>query len=207
MPKYANTYIFPLLPCPVKADDLGCMKPSKSKSRQGQTTRRKRTRHSQKGMKRVSARQQDERDRVFEALNLYRSGKAKSAYAAARMARTTLRTMKKRMPEALSQNRRGGRIHIKARDSYPAKVQILTHEGAITAVARGSHQRELAGRHRATAFLVLARKRPASALNEYHGKKVGGYELISDYRELSVLARAGVLGQLDTLYVSPDTSV
>ena len=183
------------------------MRPSKSKSRQGRTTRRKRTRQSQKETKRVFARQRYERDRVFEALNLYRSGKAKSAYAAARMAKTTLRTMKRRMPEALSQDRPGGRIRIKARDPYPAKVQILTHEGAITAVARGSRQRELAGQHRATFMRVLQGVEPKTALEQYRGKKVGGYELLSDYQQLRLFARAGILGQLDTLYVSPDVSV
>jgi len=41
-------------------------------------------------------------------------------------------------------------------------------------------------------------------LKEFRGKKVGGQELVTDYGQLSTLARAGVLTHLDTLYVSPD---
>ncbi|HKD83591.1 MAG TPA: hypothetical protein VKB58_02495 [Terriglobales bacterium] len=53
---------------------------------------------------------------------------------------------------------------------------------------------------------VLGDKLPASALQQFHGKKVGGQELISAYDQLSALARSGVLSQLDILYVSPGAS-
>jgi hypothetical protein len=73
--------------------------------------------------------------------------------------------------------------------------------------ARGSRQRELAGRHRATILRVLRGEEPPSGLKQYRGKRVGGHELLSDYEQLRLFARAGILGQLDTLYVSPDVSV
>jgi len=82
----------------------------------------------------------------------------------------------------------------------------MTDSGPLVVTAHGSRQRELAGRHRATYMQVLRGKEPASALEQFRGKKVGGHELISDFDQLSVLAQAGVVDQLDSLYVSPDTS-
>jgi hypothetical protein len=145
--------------------------------------------------------------KIFAAINRYRRGKSKSASAAARAEGTTLRAIRKRLPGVLVQDRPGGRIRVKASDRYSAKVQVLTKEGALSVTARGSRQRELAGRHRATVMRVLRKEEPPSALEHYRGKKVGGYELISDYGLLSSFAQAGIVGQLDSLYVSPDASV
>jgi hypothetical protein len=78
----------------------------------------------------------------------------------------------------------------------------MTDAGALVVTARGSRQRQLAGQHRATYMDVAQNKKPASALEAFRGKKVGGHELLSDYERLRMLAKAGVLGQLDTLYVS-----
>ena len=164
----------------------------------GRVSRRKRV---------LTARDGDQRSRVFDALNLYRQGKAKTVSAAARSSGTTLKTMWRVVPRAIGKDRRNGRLRINATDRYSARVQILTDDGAIIASAQGSRQRELAGRHRATVMRVLQGKEPASALNEYRGKQVGRHELISDFTHLSSLAQAGVIGQLDPLYVSPDTSV
>jgi hypothetical protein len=159
-------------------------------------------------LRRQTARRQAEEVRVFGALNLVRRGTAKSPTEAAQAKRTTLPTIRKVAPDALVQDHPGARIRVKATDRYSARVQILTTEGStVTVTARGSRQRELAGRHRATALRVLQGKEPPSSLEQYRGKKVGRRELISDYSLLSSLADAGVLGQLDTLYVSPDASV
>jgi len=114
--------------------------------------------------------------------------------------------MWKLAPDALIQHRPGGRIRVKPTDRYSAEVQVLTGEGTLTVTARGSRQRELAGRHRATVIRVLRGTDPASALEQFRGKKVGGYELISDYELLSSFAQAGIVGQLDSLYVSPETA-
>ena len=85
-------------------------------------------------------------------------------------------------------------------------MQILADEGALTTTARGSRERELAGQHRATAIRVLRGLEPKSALERYRNRKVGGYELVSDYAQLVLLANAGVVGQLEPLYVSPDVA-
>jgi hypothetical protein len=52
---------------------------------------------------------------------------------------------------------------------------------------------------------VLRGERPASDLDEFRSKTVGGHELISDRERLMTLAKGGVLNQLDTLYTSPET--
>lgn len=86
------------------------------------------------------------------------------------------------------------------------RVKILTDAGALVVTARGSRQRQLAGQHRATYMRVLANEEPVSALEQFRGKKVGGHELISDYSRLVTLGQAGYVGQIDSLYVSPDVS-
>jgi hypothetical protein len=49
---------------------------------------------------------------------------------------------------------------------------------------------------------VLRGHKPLSALDEFQGKRVGGHELMADFDQLSLHARAGALTQLDSLYVS-----
>lgn len=110
------------------------------------------------------------------------------------------------MPKAITQKHPGSRIRVTETDRYSAKVQILIDDGAVTATAQGSRQRDLAGQHRATCIRVLRRLEPKSALEEYRGMKVGGHELVSNYEQLVLLAKAGVVGQLETLYVSPDVA-
>lgn len=148
----------------------------------------------------------DEKVRCLAAINRCRRGEAKSVSAAASAEKTTVREIRRLVPGAITQDRRGGRIRVKPSDRYSARVEIMTNQGPLVTTARGSRQRELAGRHRATFMRVLQGQEPPSALEQYRGKRVGGYELISDYELLSSFAEAGVLGQLDTLYVSPTSA-
>jgi hypothetical protein len=93
---------------------------------------------------------------------------------------------------------------VKAGDPYSTRVEVITDQGPLVVSARGSRERELAGRHRATYMQVLRGKESPSALEQFRDKTVGGHELISNFDQLVVLAQAGVLDQLDSLYVSPD---
>lgn len=154
----------------------------------------------------LTPRQQEERVKCLAAIHRVRRGEAKTVSAAARAEGTTVRAIRKLVPKTIAQGRPGRRIRVTPSDGYSAKVQILTREGALTTAARGSRERELAGQHRATVVRVLAGKEPPSALRRYRGKKVGGHKLISNYRQLSLLAQAGVVGQLESLYVSPDVA-
>jgi len=156
--------------------------------------------------RRLSTRQQEERVRGLAAINRYRRGDAKSLSAAARTEGTTIRAIRTLLPAAITQERRGGRIRVKPSDRYSAKVQILADDGSLTTTARGSRERDLAGQHRATFMRVLRGLEPKSALERYRGKKVGGHELVSDYAQLVALAKAGVVGQLEPLYLSPDVA-
>ena len=191
------------------------MKRHNSKSRKTRASRRK-TKHgsrprsheqTKKANRGPSRRQQAEKVRVLAAVNLVRRGIAKSPTEAAHAKRTTLPTIRKVAPDALVQDRPGGRIRVKRTDRYSAEVQILTLEGALNVTARGSRQRELAGRHRATVLRVLRNEEPPIALEAYRGKKVGGHELLSDYEVLSTFGRANDVGRLEALYVTPDPSV
>jgi len=190
------------------------MSPRNSNSRKRrpsrQTAKHSRSRSSnqaKKGDRGPSLRQQEERVRVLAALNRLRRGEATAATVAARAEGTTLRAMRKLVPDALIQDRRGGRIRVKRTDRYSAMVQVLTREGTLNVTARGSRQRELAGQHRATVLRVLRGEEPPTALEAYRGKKIGGHELLSDYELLSSFAHAGDIGQLEALYVTPDASV
>jgi hypothetical protein len=152
------------------------------------------------------SRQQEERMRGFAAINRYRRGEAKSLSAAARAEGTTVEAIRALLPKAITQDEPGGRIGVRPSDRYSATVQILTNEGALSVTARGSRERELAGQHRATVIRVLRGQESPSALEQYRGKTVGGHELISDFDLLSTFAQAGIVDQLDSLYVSPDAS-
>jgi hypothetical protein len=157
-------------------------------------------------LRRLTPRQQDERVRCLAAINRRRRGEASSLSAAARAERTTLRAIRTLLPAALTQDRPGARIRVKASDRYSARVQITAIHGPLDVTAHGSRERELAGRQRAVLLKVARNELPPSALEQFRGKTVGGYELLADFEQLSVQAQAGILPQLDTLYVSPDTS-
>ena len=155
----------------------------------------------------LTAHQQDRQISGLAAINRVRRGQAKTLSAAAGAESTTIRSIRRRFPRAIAQDHPGGRIRVKKSDPYSATVQILTKDGAVSATARGSRQRELAGQHRATVNRVLRGEEPPSALEQYRGKRIGGHELVSSFELLSAFSEAGVIGQLDSLYVSPDASV
>ncbi len=174
-----------------------------TKKRKSRSLRSKRAPSS----RRLTPRQQEEKVKCLAAINRVRRGEAKTVTAAARAEGTTVKRIQALVPDAIAKDRPRGRLRVKPSDRYSARVEILANEGAVITTARGFGQRELAGQHRATYMRVLRGEEPKSALERYRGKKVGGYELLSDYEQLRLFARAGVLGQLDTLYVSPDVSV
>ncbi len=165
----------------------------------------KRNSKANRKSRQLSTHQQEERIRGLAAINLYRRGDAKSLSAAARAERTTVRAIRTLLPAAIAKGRSRGRIRVKASDPYSQRVEIISSQGPWVVKARGSRQRELAGRHRATVLRVLQGKRPALALEQFRGKTIGGHQLISDFARLSAFAHAGILGQLDSLYVSPDS--
>lgn len=156
--------------------------------------------------RRLTPRQREAKVPPLAALNRVRKGQSRTLSSAARAERTTVATIRELLPSALRPSRRGERIRVRASDRYSARVEIITNLGPLVTTARGSHERDLAGEHRATAFRVLGGQEPPSALERFRGKTVGGHELVADFESLAVLAQAGVLQQLDSLYVGPDTA-
>src|SRR5215469_2728474 len=169
-------------------------KQSSPRKKAKSSSRSRSNEHRSKRSRLLSASQRSERIRTFDAANLYRQGKAKTVSEAARMADTSLKAMWRLIPDAIEKDPRTGRLRIKATDPYSEKVEILTDAGVLVVTARGSRQRQFAGQHRATYMDVVRAKKPASALEQFRGKKVGGHELLSDYERLRTLAQAGVLG-------------
>jgi hypothetical protein len=165
---------------------------------------RKKARQTKSGR---TPRQQEARLRGLAAINRVRRGELRSLSRAARAEGTTVKSIRELLPAALIRSRRFRRLRVKAGDPYSERVEIVTNQGRLVVTAHGSRERNLAGRHRATYFGVLENKEPTLALEEFRGKKVGGHELISDFERFSILAQAGVVGQVGSLYVSPDASV
>lgn len=126
--------------------------------------------------------QHNERIKCLDAANLYRQGKAKSVSGAARLAGTSLKEMRRLIPRAIVKDPKTGRLRITKSDRYSQKVEIVTDAGAIVVTARGSRQRQLAGQHRATYMAVAENKQPASDLQKFSGKKVGGHVLLRRLR-------------------------
>jgi hypothetical protein len=168
--------------------------------------RRRKSKTDAEKDRRLSPRQQEARVRGLAALNRVRRGKSKSVSLAARAEGTTVRSIRKLLPAALIQDS-GRRIRVKASDPYSAKVEIMTDSVALEVVkARGSRERERAGRHRVTVMRVLRGELPPSALEEFRGKTVGGKHLVVDFEQVSNFGQAGLVDQLDNLYVAPATS-
>lgn len=173
------------------------------KKRKRRTSQQRRTRNKSESQ---SRRLTEALVRAFRAVRRYRKGESKTLSAAASAEHTTVRNIRRLLPKALIQNRRGGLIGVTPRDRYSARVELFTGSGPLVVTARGSRERELAGRHRATVMRVLSGQEPPSALDQFRGKSVGGHALIADYDLLSEPATAGALDQLDSLYVAPDAS-
>lgn len=157
---------------------------------------------------RNSRRVEEARIRGFAAINGVRKGKYKSLSVAARTERTTVESIKRLLPGALLRSRPGKRLRVRASDHYTQLVEILDSSGEVSQViARGSHERELAGRHRAAYFAVLDHKQPTSILRQFRGKKVGGKKLLTNPNRLFELGQGGVIDDLLPLYVNPEASI
>jgi hypothetical protein len=143
------------------------------------------------------------RIRDLNAINDVRKGKASSLLEAARKRGTTVDSIRRRFPAALFQDRRGGRIHVKPTDPYPALVKIATDDGPVIVTARNSRERELAGQHRATLLKVLRGDEPASSLRKFRGKAIDGQLLASRPERVLQAAEGGEFDHLEGLYVIP----
>ena len=103
----------------------------------------------------------------------------------------TLRTIKKYAGAALSQDRPGGRIRVSKSDRLVRYVQIPGLHGPKEIPARGKPRASEASKYDAAVNRYLGGD--LKALATWHGKKIGGVELITDGPTLKSLAQHDLL--------------
>lgn len=138
------------------------------------------------------------KQRAFHAVARMRSS-GLSLNAATREEGTTAATVKKYLPAALRQSKRGTWTATKG-DRYIRTVILPSLHGHVTVQAHGSAEAELASAYSA-ALARWARTGRAFELAPFHGKKVGGFQLLTAPRALQAVSDAGLL-QLDSFYAS-----
>ena len=136
--------------------------------------------------------------RAFDAIARMRHD-GLSPDAASREANTTPATIHKYLPAALRRSRTGRWIVTKS-DRYVRVLSLPGPHGPVTVHARGSEEARFASAYLAS-LTRWRRNEKAYELAPFHGKKVGGFELITAARVLRPLRDAGLL-QLDSLYAA-----
>ena len=144
-------------------------------------------------------------DRAFEAQKRAFDAIAKMRHdglpldAAARAAGTTSVTVRKYVPAALRKSRTGRWVATKS-DRYVRLLSLPGPHGPVIVPARGSEEARLASAYLAS-LTRWSRTEKARELALFHGKRIGGYQLITAPRTLRALRDAGLL-QLDSLYAA-----
>ncbi len=137
----------------------------------------------------LSARSLAARDRSLHALADMRRGSSPSQ--AARDNGVTIRTIKKYVGTALLQDRPGGRLRATKSDRLVRHVQIPGQHGPVEIRVRGSKQASEAARFNVAVNRYL--RGDLSALASWHGKKIGGVELITAGPTIKSLAQKELL--------------
>lgn len=138
------------------------------------------------GLRAASPAQLQSREAGFEALRRLRSGEAKSNAEAERQLGLPRGSLRRDFPTAFGSNGK-----IQKADRELALIKVIGPDGDQVVFTRGSRARSLAGQHRHTVYAVLDGNLPASALNKFRGKKVGGVELECDVDRLAALDELG----------------
>jgi hypothetical protein len=129
------------------------------------------------------------RNRSLHALAQMRHGASISR--AARDNGVTVRTMKRYVSSALSQDRPGARIRATKSDRLVRYLEIPGPNGPIEITARGSKQATEVARYKAAVNRFLGGD--LNALASWHGKKIAGVELITASNTLKGLAQRELL--------------
>jgi hypothetical protein len=144
-------------------------------------------------------------DRSFEARNralhvIARMHRDKlSLEAACREEGTTPSTVIKYLRAALYRSKSGRWVATKT-DKYVRYLTLPGVRGPVKVRARGSEEAKLAAAY-LQSLGRWAKTEKAYELASFHGKKIGGYELITAARALRPMRDAGLL-QLDSLYAA-----
>jgi hypothetical protein len=150
------------------------------------------------GKKPISDREFETRKRALHALARMRKDNL-SLVSASREEGTTPATVKRHFRAALSRTKRGKWVVTK-NDRYVRILRLPDVHGPTTVKAKGYSEAQLASAYVAS-LTRWARTEKAYELASFHGKKVGGFELITATRTLRALRDAGLL-QLDSLYAA-----
>jgi hypothetical protein len=165
--------------------------------------KRRSSRARQRNQDSSSDRAFEAKKRAFDAVAKMRHEKV-SPDVASRMAGTTLATVRKYLPATLRKTRTGRWVVTKS-DRYVRFLSLPGPHGPVTVRARGSEEARFASAYLAS-LTRWARLEKAYELAPFHGKKIGGFELITAPRTLRALRDAGLL-QLDSLYAAVKDTV
>jgi hypothetical protein len=122
-----------------------------------------------------------------------------SLVQAAREEGSTPATVKKYLPATLRRSKTGRWVVTKT-DRYVRILSLPGPHGPVTVRARGSEEARFASAYLAS-LTRWQRTEKSYELAPFHGKKIGGFELITAPRTLRALRDAGLL-QLDSLYAA-----
>ena len=136
-----------------------------------------------------SEREAEIRNRSLHALAQMRHGASISR--AARDNGVTVRTMKRYVGSALSQDRRGARIRATKNDRFVRYLEIPGPHGPIEITAHGSKEANEVARYKAAVNRLLGGD--LTALGPWHGKKIAGIELITAVQTLKGLSQKELL--------------
>jgi hypothetical protein len=137
----------------------------------------------------LTARSQFARERVLRALSSMRHGASLSH--AARANGVNVRTVQRYVGGALVQDRRSARIRATKSDRLVRYLQIPGPHGPIDITAHGSKEATEIARYKAAVNRFLGGN--LGALAPWHGKKIGGVELITAGPALKGLAQKELL--------------
>lgn len=146
----------------------------------------------------LSDRTFEAKKRAFEAIRVMRHD-GLSLGAASRDAGTTPATIKKYLPAALRRTKAGRWVATKS-DRYTRFLFLPGPQGHVTVRARGSKKAEFASAYLAS-LARWAKTEKDYELAPFRGKRIDGFELVTDPVTLQALRDAGLL-QLDSLYAA-----
>ncbi len=145
-----------------------------------------------------SDREFETKNRAFEAIRTMRSDGV-SLHHAAKDAGTTPATVHRYLPAALRRLKNGHWLATKS-DRYVRHVNLPGLHGPVRVRVHGSEEARFASSYLAS-IARWEKTGDVAELAPFHGKKVGGFELVTSARSLRTLDDAGLL-QLDTLYAA-----
>jgi hypothetical protein len=137
--------------------------------------------------------------RVARALGLMRREGA-SASAAARREQMKLETFRRRAGRYLYRSGPGKPWKARNEDQLSFSMTVLTRKGRVDVIVRTSRERKLLHEYESAVRMFRAAEDGAEEeLKKFEGKTVGGYELITDIKQLIELEEADEL-DFESLY-------